>query len=106
MIIADLDKDMQKCCHVLMDNGYTPVRVEDELHATFKKTIDGNEFIVLLIGPHDGNCFTYILRGDFIEEHDRWSNATYQKAFRSVGDFQLNWHTFWFFDEDDAEYEE
>lgn len=92
---------MEECVKCLVWNGYEFLGYDDPIHARFRKLIDGNEFTLLLIGPHDGNDFGYILRGDFTEEHDRWVNATYQRSFEDQGDFLKNWNRFWLFEPDE-----
>ncbi len=91
---------MKECVQCLLDNGYKLIEYDDTIHVRFRKFIDGNDFVLLLIGPHKGNNFGYILRGDFVETHDKWSNADYQRFFRDKDDFLKNWNRFWLFDVD------
>ncbi len=99
---------MQDCINCLTKNGYELIDRSDECHAVFRKNIDGNKFLLLLIGPHESNNYQYILRGDFADTHDRWSNADYQRSFKNKDDFLKNWNRFWLFedyseeDEDDV----
>lgn len=93
---------MKECIDCLVQNGYEPIDYVDDIHVLLRKHIDGNEFILLLIGPHDGNDYGYVLRGDFMATHDRWSNADYERFFRSKEDFLNNWNQFWIFDETGA----
>jgi len=90
---------MEKCIDCLIKNGYELIVREDKIHAIFRKLIDGNEFHLLLVGPHEGNDYGYLLRGDFVEMHDRWTNADYDRFFNNEEDFLKNWNRFWFFDE-------
>ena len=94
---------MKRCVHCLLENGYALIGYDDEIHARLCKFIDGNKFMVLVIGPHDGNNYGYILRGEFVECFDRWSNATYQKQFSDEEDFLKNWNKFWMFETFDCE---
>lgn len=97
---------MQKCINCLENNGYIFIQSSDDIHATFYKFVDGNKFLLLLVGPHDGNNNGYILRGEFSACFDKWTNATYQRWLSSEEDFLDNWYKFWLLEELDDECEE
>lgn len=94
---------MKRCVDCLVGNGYTLIGYDDEIHARLRKFIDKNEFMVLVIGPHSGNNYGYILRGEFVDCFDKWSNATYQRQFSNDEDFVKNWYKFWMFETFDCE---
>lgn len=89
------------CVNQLIKNGYTLIAYDDEIHARLFKYVDGNKFLVLVIGPHDSNNNNYIIRGEFESVFDRWSIASYERRFSSEEDFLNNWRKFWMPDYDE-----
>ena len=83
------------CVRCMEQHGYQLIQWDTPMHVRLRKEIDGNELHVLLVAPHEGNKNRYMLRADFLENHDRWSNADYEAFFTDEESFAENWNHFW-----------
>lgn len=83
---------------ILVNAGYNLIAKDDENHYRFYKYIDGNEFHILLV-VNLNNCGGYLLRGEFLQSFDKWSNASYERKFVNTEDFEKNWSRFWIFED-------
>ncbi len=93
---------MEKCIQCLVQNGYGVLARENSLCVRLAKVIDTNLLVIELFGPDESDP-RFLLRGDFVENHDRWSNCEFKKWFKDEEDFVKNWHKFWWFEEEEDE---
>lgn len=93
---------MEELRDFLLTKGFELIREDDAEHFLFSKTVEGNEFIYLLVAPHDGNKNRFMFRADPIEEHDRWSNCQFQRFYKDKEDFKQNWYKYLVFDYDEC----
>lgn len=52
------------------------------------QTLEEN-FLIRIITPHEGNNFTFIIRAEYMECMDKWSNSTYQRLLENKIDLMI-----------------
>ena len=78
---------MLKLIKYLEDNGY---QYEDDVNMStvyFSKMFNNTEWIFALTEPHDGNKNRWVLRAEDSMYLDRWSGASFERFYDSVGEF-------------------
>lgn len=61
----------------LIVNGFEMTEHLNEDNYYFKK----NDILVSYITPHEGTEFKHMIRGELVNEFDRWSQARYEELF-------------------------
>jgi len=93
---------MDELKEFLISKGFKLVEIDDDDHYRFAKTVEEMEIIYLLVGPHEGNKNRYMLRGNPIDTFDKWGNCEWQRFYKNIEDFKLNWYRYLLFDEDEC----
>lgn len=58
------------------------IRLNEKGIGLYVLQTSNEKFLVRIITPHKGNKFNFVIRAEYIECMDKWSNATYSESFK------------------------
>ena len=87
--MIDYHENLEQLIQYMKNNKFEFIEnTEDNIF--FHKVYNDELYFVLLIHPHDGNNYHWLLRSDKADNHDRWANCDFEEEYLSTGHFKTS----------------
>lgn len=76
------ENELNELQKIYISKGYKVIE-NYHLHLQVSTFIEDEEYRILIIAPHSGNDYQWLMRADPLSYHDRWSVCMYNHTFNS-----------------------